>query len=78
MAARTDRNPLRAGLMSRKGAATPPHEPAIRIRRKHEGGRVGATLPIDMYIAFKAHVARRGVTGEQAILAAIERLLRDS
>jgi hypothetical protein len=73
----TDRNPLRGGLVSRKGAAVPPPEPAIRNRRRHEGRRVGATLPPDTYVAFKAHVARHGVTGEQAIVAAIERLLRD-
>jgi hypothetical protein len=74
----TARNPLRGGLVSRKGAALPPPEPAIRTRRKHEGRRIGATLPTDTYVAFKAHVARRGLTGEQAIVAAIERLLRDS
>lgn len=51
---------------------------AIRTRRKQEGRRVGATLPTDTYVAFKAHVARTGATGEQVIVAAIERLLRDA
>ena len=73
----TGRNAPRGALAGRKGVATPPPEPAIRIRQKADGRRVGATLPTETYIAFKAHVARHGVTGEQAIVAAIERLLRD-
>jgi uncharacterized phage protein gp47/JayE len=51
---------------------------AIRIRRKIDGRRVGTTLTIDTYVAFKAYVARQGMTGEQVIVAAIERLLRDA
>jgi hypothetical protein len=64
-------------MMSRKGEGTPPPEPKIRIRLKTDGRRVGATLPTKTYVAFKAHVARLGVTGEQVIVAAIERSLRD-
>jgi hypothetical protein len=66
-----------SALMSRKGAAVPPEEPAIRRRQKTDGRRVGATLPHDSYVAFKAYVARHGVTGERAIIAAIEHLVRD-
>ena len=69
--------PRRGGLVARKGAAEPPPEPAVRTRRQAEGRRVGATLPTETYVAFKAHVARHGITGEQAILAAIERLVRE-
>jgi hypothetical protein len=54
----------------------PPPEPAIRPR-KGAGRRVGATLPLETYVAFKAYVARQGITGEQAIAEAIERLVRD-
>lgn len=61
-------------LPSRKGEAKPPPEPAIRPR-KGEGRRVGATLPTELYVRFKAHVARLGVTGDQAIVEAIEGLL---
>ena len=62
--------------MSRKGEARPPAEPAVRVRRPARGRRVGATLATGLYVRFKAHVARHGVTGEQAIVGAIERLLR--
>ena len=66
-----------AGLQpGQKGEAKPPPEPAIRPR-KGEGRRVGATLPADLYVRFKAHVARLGVTGEQAIVDAIERSVGD-
>jgi hypothetical protein len=64
-------------LLSRKGEARPPAEPAVRVRRPAEGRRVGATLPTELYVRFKAHVAREGITGEQAIADAIERLLGD-
>jgi hypothetical protein len=70
-------NSMTGALMSKKGAALPPPEPAIRAPRKTVGRRVGATLPTETYVAFKAHVARHGITGEQAIVAAIERLLRN-
>lgn len=73
----TDGKLQRGVLVSRKGAARPPPEPAIRSRRKTEGRRVGATLCTDTYVAFKAYVARRGITGEQVIVGAIERLLGD-
>ncbi len=65
------------GLLHRKGEATPRPEPEIRSRA---GGarRVGARLPTDLYVLFKAYVAREGLTGEQAIAAAIERLVREA
>ena len=62
------------GLLSRKGEAKPPPEPAVRPRK---GRRVGATLPADLYVRFKSYVARHGLTGEQAIVAAIERAVSD-
>ena len=34
-------------------------------------------LPTDLYVAFKACVARRGLTGEQVIVDAIEKLVGD-
>jgi hypothetical protein len=67
---------LTADLLHRKGEAKPRPEPEVRPRA---GGarRVGARLPTDLYVLFKAYVAREGLTGEQAIAAAIEQLVRD-
>ena len=62
----------------RKGVALPPPEPTLRHRRQQQGARVGATLPHETYIAFKAHVARQRTTGDRAIVAAIERILREA
>ena len=62
-------------LVSRKGEAKPSPEPEIRRRRVAEGRRVGATLATETYVRFKAHVAQHGITGEQAIVTAIELLL---
>ncbi|KAA5609842.1 hypothetical protein [Rhodovastum atsumiense] len=60
--------------MASKGEAKPPPEPVVRPRK---GGsrRVGATLPAELYVRFKAYVARRGGTGEQAIADAIEQMV---
>ncbi len=71
----TSGRPPGGSLVSRKGEAKPPPEPAIGTRRAAGGRRVGATLATELYVRFKAHVARNGVTGEQAIAAAIELLL---
>ena len=68
---------LGTGLIIRKGDARPPPEPTLRIRRPQVGPRVGVTLTTDTYVAFKAFIARRRITGEQAIAAAIDRLLRE-
>ena len=68
---------LAGGLACRKGEASPLAEPRVR-RTSKEGRRVGATLPIETYVAFKAYVARAGLTGEQAIVAPIQRLLAGS
>jgi hypothetical protein len=62
------------GLLPRKGEATPPPEPT-RVRRRPAGRRVGATLPLDLYVAFKTHVARAGVPGDQVIIDAIRRVI---
>jgi hypothetical protein len=64
------------GLLHRKGEAKPRPEPEIRPRAG-DARRMGARLPADFYVLFKAYVAREGVTGEQAIAAAIEQLVRD-
>ena len=69
------RNSMTTALTKR--SALPPPEPAMRVRRKAAGRRVGANLPVETYVAFKAHVARHGITGEQAIVAAIQLLLRN-
>jgi hypothetical protein len=39
--------------------------------------RVGASLPHDLYVAFKAHVAASGRTGEEEIVDAIYRMLHE-
>ncbi len=62
-------------LLHTKGEATPLAEPKIRATKPSKGRRVGASLPTDLYVRFKAHVARRGITGEEAIIVAIEALL---
>ncbi|MGE4480834.1 hypothetical protein [Acidocella sp.] len=62
-------------LLHTKGEATPLAEPKIRVPKRASGRRVGASLPTELYVRFKAYVARRGVTGEEAIVAAIEALL---
>jgi len=68
--------PLTAVQLARKGDAKPPPEPMTH-RPVTAGRRVGTTLPIETYVLFKARNARDGVTGGEAILAAIERMLRD-
>jgi hypothetical protein len=62
--------------LSPKGQGTPPPEPALRTRKPPAGRRVGACLPAELYVAFKAHVARTGATGEQVIVEAIVVLLK--
>jgi len=62
---------------SRKGVALLGPEPADRARRPAGGRRVGTTLPGETHVAFKTYIARLGVTGGQAILAAIERPLHE-
>ncbi len=64
-----------AGLLSRKGEAKPPTEPEVRPRAG-DARRVGSKLPTELYVRFKAYVARHGLTGEQAIASAIEQLVR--
>jgi hypothetical protein len=62
-------------LLHRKGEATPLAEPKIKTPKRSTSRRVGASLPTELYVRFKAHVARRGMTGEEVIIAAIEALL---
>jgi len=71
------RTPQTAAWLAQKGDAKPPPEPRISPSQPADGRRVGTTLPLETYILFKARNARVGVTGGQAILAAIERMLRD-
>jgi hypothetical protein len=72
-----NRTALTGRLLSRKGEALPPPEPKTAAILKKEGRRVSTTLPIEIYVLFKARVARAGITGEQAILGAIKRMLSD-
>jgi hypothetical protein len=65
------------GLLPRKGEATPPPEPT-RARRQPAGRRVSATLPLDLYVAFKTHVAKAGIPGDQVIIAAIRKAIAES
>ena len=67
--------PPRGIRLGMKGSALPPPEPSIKPPRRSGGRRVGATLPTDTYVRFKAHVARCGTTGEDVILKAIEQVL---
>lgn len=66
-----------SGLVSQKGEAAPPPEPTAAARRRPAGRRVSATLPQELYVAFKTHVAGSGLSGEQVILAAIRRALEE-
>ena len=70
------RGPSLGGVsVSRKGEARPRREPSVRRPRSPDGRRVGATLPIETYVRFKAYVARHGGTGEEVIVGAIKALL---
>ena len=62
-------------LVCEPGKATPPPEPTTRQRPPSGGRRIGATLPVETYVRFKAYVARHGTTGEQVILEAIAQLI---
>lgn len=64
------------GLLSSKGTAKPPPEPAVRLR-KGEGRRVSTTPPTEHFIRFKVYAVRHGLTGEQAIAVAIGRLIAE-
>jgi hypothetical protein len=64
----------RGRLVTAPGAAAPPAEPRVRARAA-AGRRVGATLPTEAFVSFKAFVARRGTTGEAVIIEALERLI---
>lgn len=66
---------MKRAILCRPGEAVPPPEPAIRVRDTTGGRRVGAYLPLDLYVAFKAHVAATGRSGERAIVEAIESML---
>jgi hypothetical protein len=73
----TTDSPSLRGVLSPKGLAKPPPEPAVRAYRTTEGRRVGARLPTEVYVRFKGYVAKHGLTGEQAIVAAIGRLVAE-
>jgi hypothetical protein len=69
---------MKSYLVTEKGLAKPPPEPALRRRKVHNGRRVGTHLPPELYVVFKAYVARTGRTGEQVIVQAIEQLTGQS
>lgn len=48
---------------------------AATVLDKPRRRKVGVRLDIERYIAFKAYAARRGMTGEQVLEQAIDRLL---
>ncbi len=62
--------PLDAGLLRRRGAAPSRRKVGGEPRRK-----VGVRLDLERYEAFKAFGARNGLTGEQVLLCALDRLL---
>ncbi len=66
---------MKSYLVTEKDLAKPPPEPELRRRKVRDGRRVGAHLPTELYVAFKAYVARTGLTGEQVIERAIEQLV---
>ena len=59
----------------RTGEAVAQREPELRFRKRQQGRRVGTTLPTELYVEFKVHVARRGTTGEAVLIEAIRALL---
>lgn len=67
----THPKPLHAGLLKRDGLkAAAADRAGPKTRRK-----VGVRLDLDRYVAFKAFCARAGLTGEQALELALDRLL---
>jgi len=63
-------------MMPSAGRATPLTEPLVPPQRPAgPTRRVGANLDTDRYVAFKAFVAASGLTGEQVIVIAIDRLM---
>lgn len=62
--------PLDAGLLRRKVAAPTRRTVCGEPRRK-----VGVRLDLERYEAFKAFGARSGLTGEQVLVLALDRLL---
>lgn len=63
--------PLDAGLLRRKGTAHPPR----RVLADEPRRKVGVRLNLSRYAAFKAFGARSGLTGEQVLVLALDRLL---
>jgi hypothetical protein len=65
--------PLDAGLLKR-GPRGRVGE-AAAVRKTHR--KVGVRLDVERYAAFKAFCARSGLTGEQALVRALDHLLAD-
>ncbi len=67
----TDAKPIHAGLLKRSGPRpTPLGKPQGKTYRK-----VGVRLDLERYAAFKGFCARAGITGEQALVRALDHLL---
>ena len=63
----------------RKGEAVPPPEPgaAARVPGAKRPKRVSVTLDGETYVAFRMLVAERGISGEQALTEAVERMVAE-
>ena len=62
---------------ARKGEAVPPPEPgaAARLPGAKRPRRVSVTLDGETYVAFRTFVVERGISGEQALTEAVERMI---
>ena len=63
---------LTGELLRPRDTAKPLPESGAHRRARPEGRRVGAVLPLDLYVRFKTYVAQHGVSGEAVIIAAVE------
>jgi hypothetical protein len=64
------------GMMPSAGTATPLTEPLVPpVRPAGPTRRIGANLDTERYVAFKAFVALSGLTGEQVVIIALDRLM---
>ena len=63
----------------RKGEAVPPPEPGAAARGPgaRRPRRVSVTLDGETYVAFRTHLAERGISGEQALTEAVERMVAE-
>ena len=63
----------------RKGEAVPPPEPGspAKVPGAMRARRISVTLNGETYVAFRMVVVERGISGEQALTEAVERIISE-